>query len=77
MVVFDVGSIEAEVTLLSQLVSFSTLKVIGVKLTSNLNEGVTAINFTLTLTKILRDHDVVGMLIESFWRGTEESVTSR
>ncbi len=66
---FGVGGIEAEAALLSQPVSFSTPKVVGVKLTGRLNEGVTATDFALTLTKILRDHGVVGMFVEFFGEG--------
>ncbi len=66
---FGVGGIEAEAALLSQPVSFSTPKVVGVKLMGSLSEGVTATDFALTLTKILRDHGVVGMFVEFFGEG--------
>ena len=66
---FGVGGIEAEAALLGQPVSFSTPKAVGVKLSGKLKDGVTATDFALTLTKILRDHGVVGMFVEFFGDG--------
>ncbi len=69
---FGVGGIEAEAALLNQPVSFSTPKVIGVKLTNELKDGVTATDFALTLTRILRDHGVVSTFVEFFGNGLKK-----
>ncbi len=66
---FGVGGIEAEAAMLGQPVSFSTPKVIGVELSGKLNDGVTATDFALTLTKILRDYGVVNTFVEFFGDG--------
>lgn len=66
---FGVGGIEAEAALLGQPVSFITPKVLGVKLDGRLGNGVTATDFALTLTKILREHGVVNMFVEFFGPG--------
>ncbi len=66
---FGVGGIEAEAALLGQAVALTTPKVLGVKLTGKLSEGVTATDFALTLTKILRDKGVVNMFVEFFGEG--------
>ncbi len=66
---FGVGGIEAEAALLGQPVSFVTPKVLGVNLTGRLKEGVTATDFALTLTKLLREKGVVNMFVEFFGEG--------
>ncbi len=66
---FGVGGIEAEAALLGQAVSLTTPKVLGVKLTGKLDAGVTATDFALTLTKILRERGVVNMFVEFFGDG--------
>ena len=66
---FGVGGIEAEAALLDQPVSFTTPKVLGVKLSGSLRDGVTATDFALTLTKMLRDHGVVNWFVEFFGDG--------
>ena len=66
---FGVGGIEAEAALLGQAVSFTTPKVLGVKLTGRLKEGVTATDFALTLTRKLREKGVVNMFVEFFGEG--------
>lgn len=66
---FGVGGIEAEAALLGQAVSFTTPKVLGVRLRGKLNEGVTATDFALTLTKRLREKGVVNMFVEFFGDG--------
>ena len=66
---FGVGGIEAEAALLGLPVSFTTPKVLGVKLTGALNDGVTATDFALTLTKKLREKGVVNMFVEFFGSG--------
>ncbi len=66
---FGVGGIEAEAALLGQPVSFKTPKVLGVKLTGKLRDGVTATDFALTLTRKLRNKGVVNMFVEFFGPG--------
>ena len=66
---FGVGGIEAEAAVLGQPVSFITPKVLGVKLEGKLGSGVTATDFALTLTKILREHGVVNMFVEFYGPG--------
>ena len=66
---FGVGGIEAEAALLNQPVSFITPKVLGVRLKGHMNEGVTATDFALTLTRMLREKKVVNMFVEFFGEG--------
>ncbi len=66
---FGVGGIEAEAALLGQPVSFITPRVLGVRLHGKLNEGVTATDFALTLTRLLREKGVVNMFVEFFGEG--------
>ncbi len=66
---FGVGGIEAEAALLGQPVSFVTPKVLGVNLKGKLNDGVTATDFALTLTRLLREKGVVNMFVEFFGDG--------
>ncbi len=66
---FGVGGIEAEAALLGQPVSFTTPKVLGVELVGALGDGVTATDFALTLTRMLRERGVVGMFVEFFGDG--------
>ncbi len=69
---FGVGGIEAEAALLNQPVSFATPKVLGVHLKGKLREGVTATDFALTLTRVLREKGVVGMFVEFYGEGLKE-----
>ena len=66
---YGVGGIEAEAAMLGQPVAFTTPKVLGVHITGKMKEGVTATDFALTLTRILRDKGVVGMFVEFFGEG--------
>ncbi|MCL4379444.1 MAG: aconitate hydratase AcnA [Candidatus Marsarchaeota archaeon] len=66
---FGVGGIEAEAALLDQPVSFTTPKVLGVRLSGSLKDGVTATDFALTLTRLLREKGVVNMFVEFFGDG--------
>ena len=66
---FGVGGIEAEAALLGQSVALTTPKVLGVKLIGSLRDGITATDFALTLTKILRGKGVVNMFVEFFGEG--------
>ncbi|EQD53850.1 aconitate hydratase 1, partial [mine drainage metagenome] len=63
---FGVGGIEAEAALLDQPVNLPVPKILGVKLTGRLQEGVTATDLALTLTRELREKGVVGYFVEFF-----------
>lgn len=66
---FGVGGIEAEAAVLDQPVALSQPEVVGVHLINSLKEGVTATDLVLTLTQLLRKHNVVGKFIEFFGPG--------
>ncbi len=66
---FGVGGIEAEAAVLGQPVSFATPKVLGVHLMGALRDGVTATDFALTLTRLLREKNVVNMFVEFYGDG--------
>ena len=66
---WGVGGIEAEAGMLGQPVYFLTPDVVGVHLTGNLREGVTATDLALTLTEMLRKAKVVGKFVEFYGPG--------
>ncbi len=66
---FGVGGIEAEAALLGEPVPLMMPKVLGVRLSGRLKEGVTATDFALTMTRIFREKGVVNMFIEFFGEG--------
>ncbi len=61
---WGVGGIEAEAVMLGQPVSMLMPEVVGVRLTGQLREGVTATDLALTITQLLRQKGVVGKFIE-------------
>src|SRR5690606_14371298 len=63
------GGIEAEAAMLGQPVYLLTPDVIGVELTGQLREGVTATDLVLTITEMLRREKVVGKFVEYFGPG--------
>ena len=67
---WGVGGIEAEAGMLGQPVYFLTPDVVGVQLTGQLREGVTATDLVLTITEMLRKANVVGKFVEFFGEGT-------
>ena len=67
---WGVGGIEAEAGMLGQPVYFLTPDVVGVNLTGQLPEGVTATDLVLTITEMLRKANVVGKFVEFFGEGT-------
>jgi len=67
---WGVGGIEAEAAMLGQPVYFLTPDVVGFELTGHLREGCTATDLVLTVTEILRRHQVVGKFVEFFGDGT-------
>jgi aconitate hydratase len=75
---WGVGGIEAEAGMLGQPVYFLTPDVVGVNLTGQLREGVTATDLVLTITELLRQTKVVGKFVEFFGEGTASlSLTDR
>ena len=67
---WGVGGIEAEAGMLGQPVYFLTPDVVGVNLTGQLREGITATDLVLTITEMLRQANVVGKFVEFFGDGT-------
>ncbi len=66
---WGVGGIEAEAGMLGQPVYFLTPEVIGVHLTGELREGVTATDLALRATQMLREEKVVGKFVEFYGEG--------
>src|SRR6201997_3963292 len=66
---WGVGGIEAEAGMLGQPVYFLTPEVVGVHLTGDLKEGVTATDLVLRVTEMLRKQKVVGKFVEFFGEG--------
>src|SRR5207253_1812957 len=67
---WGVGGIEAEAGMLGQPVYFLMPEVVGVHLTGQLREGVTATDLVLHITQMLRAHKVVGKFVEFYGDGT-------
>ena len=75
---WGVGGIEAEAGMLGQPVYFLTPDVVGVHLTGQLNEGVTATDLVLRVTELLRRANVVGKFVEFYGAGAVSlSLTDR
>lgn len=68
---WGVGGIEAEAALLGQPIYFTCPQVIGLKLTGQLQEGMTATDMVLTITQMLRKYGVVGKFVEVFGDGLD------
>jgi aconitate hydratase len=68
---WGVGGIEAEAAMLGQPIPLVTPKVTGVKLTGRLGAGVTATDFALTVTNLLRAKGVVEHFVEFFGPGLD------
>ena len=66
---WGVGGIEAEAVMLGQPISMVLPKVIGYKITGNLNPFITSTDVVLTITKHLRQIGVVGKFVEFFGPG--------
>jgi aconitate hydratase len=66
---WGVGGIEAEAAMLGQSTSMTLPDVIGVKITGQLNDGVTATDLVLTITQLLRQYGVVDKFVEFFGPG--------
>jgi len=66
---WGVGGIEAKAVMLGQPYYMLVPEVIGFKLTGALQEGVTATDLVLTVTRMLRAHGVVGKFVEFYGEG--------
>ena len=66
---WGVGGIEAEAGMLGQPVYFLTPDVVGVHLSGQLREGVTATDLVLHITQLLRAQKVVGKFVEFYGEG--------
>jgi aconitate hydratase len=66
---WGVGGIEAEAGMLGQPVYFLTPEVVGVHMTGELREGVTATDLVLHITQLLRAQKVVGKFVEFYGDG--------
>ncbi len=69
---WGVGGIEAEAAMLGQPVSMLIPRVVGFKLTGEIQPGVTATDVVLTVTQMLREHGVVGKFVEFYGAGVAE-----
>ena len=69
---WGVGGIEAEAAMLGQPISMLIPRVVGFKLTGEINAGVTATDVVLTITDLLRQHGVVGKFVEFYGKGVGE-----
>lgn len=66
---WGVGGIEAEAAMLGQPVFIQMPEVIGVHMSGQLKEGVTATDLTLRITELLRKEKVVGKFVEFYGEG--------
>ncbi|PXW33814.1 aconitate hydratase AcnA [Nocardia sp. 348MFTsu5.1] len=69
---WGVGGIEAEAAMLGQPVSMLIPRVVGFKLSGEIQPGVTATDVVLTATDMLRKHGVVGKFVEFYGAGVAE-----
>ena len=69
---WGVGGIEAEAAMLGQPVSMLIPRVVGFKLTGQIQPAVTATDVVLTVTQMLRKHGVVGKFVEFYGEGVAE-----
>ena len=69
---WGVGGIEAEVAMVGQPIYMLLPEVIGVKLTGQLREGVTATDLVLTITEMLRNKGVVEKFVEFYGPGLHQ-----
>ena len=67
-----VVGIEAEAAMLGQPVSMLIPRVVGFKLTGKLPEGTTSTDLVLSITEMLRQHQVVGKFVEFYGEGVSQ-----
>jgi len=68
---WGVGGIEAEAAMLGQPISMLIPDVVGVELTGELQEGITATDLVLRVVQMLREYGVVGKFVEFFGSGLD------
>lgn len=68
---WGVGGIEAGAALLGEPITMAVPKVVGCRLSGRLDAGVSAMDLALTLTEMLRKHDVTAAFVEFFGPGLE------
>jgi len=66
---WGVGGIEAEAAMLGQPIPMLIPEVVGLRLSGQLQEGVTATDLVLSIAELLRQHKVVGKMVECFGSG--------
>ena len=69
---WGVGGIEAEASMLGEESYFPMPNVVGVKLTGKLPDTATATDLALTITNLLRKHNVVGKFVEFYGPGLKD-----
>jgi aconitate hydratase len=69
---WGVGGIEAEAAMLGQPISMLIPDVVGFELTGQLQEGITATDLVLLVVQMLREHGVVGKLVEFYGAGLDQ-----
>lgn len=69
---WGVGGIEAEAVMLGQPYYMTIPEVVGLKLYGELKEGVTATDLVLSVTQLLRKHNVVDKFVEYFGPGVKK-----
>ena len=69
---WGVGGIEAEAAMLGQPVSMLIPRVVGFKLMGKLPEGTTSTDLVLSITEMLRQHQVVGKFVEFYGEGVSQ-----
>jgi aconitase A len=69
---WGVGGIEAEAVMLGEPYHMPIPKVLGVKFTGTLREGVTPTDLVLAVTERLREKSVVGAFVEYFGEGYDQ-----
>lgn len=69
---WGVGGIEAEAAMLGQPIAMLVPHVVGFELQGMLSEGATATDLVLAIAKVLRQHGVVGKLVEFFGSGLDQ-----
>ena len=69
---WGVGGIEAEAAMLGQPISMLIPDVVGVELTGQLQEGITATDLVLRVVQMLREHGVVGKFVEFYGAGLDQ-----
>lgn len=69
---WGVGGIEAEAAMLGQPVSMLIPRVVGFKLTGKLPEATTSTDLVLSITEMLRQHQVVGKFVEFYGEGVSQ-----